>query len=270
MSEAEQAPVENLVERFTPHQIAAAYLRLFHSRHSAPEEISGVEEKQQAPREAFGSSVWFSIAGGHDQNAEPRRLLPMICKVGGITNRDIGAIRIQQDVSYIEIREGSVASFLATVGPDMKVEGGAALIQLDAPPAAARGPRSGPPPKQRDHKPGFKKSKRPKTGKSAEGYEELSHRVKKPRPQWDPAKSETAHDQEPARTEAAGEAHVSRHKPDGEKPLRSFKARGAGQGHPPPKGKPNSKKNKARAKAAALAGGKPARGSGGAARRGKK
>lgn len=174
VSEAERAPVENLVERFTPHQIAAAYLRLYHSRHSAPEEISGVEEKQPAPRQAFGPSVWFSVAGGHDQNAEPRRLLPMICKAGGITNKDIGAIRVQQDVSYIEIRKASVASFLATVGREMKVEGGAALIQLEAPPAAAREPRQAP--KQGDKKSGFKKPKRPKKGKSAEGYEELSHR----------------------------------------------------------------------------------------------
>ncbi len=272
VTEAERGAVENLVERFTPSQIAAAYLRLYHSRHSAPEELSNVEEKQkQEPRESFGPSVWFSIAGGHDQNAEPRRLLPMICKAGGITNRDIGAIRIQQDLSYIEIREASVASFLATVGPDMKVEGGAALIQLDAPPAAARGPRSAPPPKQRDNKPGFKKSKRPKTGKSAPGYEELSHREKKPRTQWDPAKSEAAHAQEPARADASGEPAVSTQKPEGRKAKWTDKSRNFGKGPQPPKGKPNSKKNKARAKAAAAkAGGKADRKGGGGQRRPKR
>jgi ATP-dependent RNA helicase DeaD len=85
--------------------------------------------------------VWFSIAGGRAQNAEPRRLLPMLCKAGNITRDDIGAIRIQQDESLVEIRESSLAGFLAAIGPDMRVEGGVVLTRVNPSAAGARDTR---------------------------------------------------------------------------------------------------------------------------------
>lgn len=133
IQEAAQEAVAQLVERFSPEQIANAYLQLFHANHSAPEELSGVDEAPQ-PRVAFGPSVWFSVPGGRAADAEPRRLLPMLCKFGDITKDDIGAIRIQQDQSYVEIKETSVAGFLKSVGPDMKVEDGLTLTRLNGAP----------------------------------------------------------------------------------------------------------------------------------------
>jgi len=143
IAESDAAAVETLVGRFTPAQMASAYLKLYYERYSAPEELSAVGEKP-APRAPFGPSVWFSIPGGREQDAEPRRLLPMLCKAGDITKDDIGAIRIQQDASYIEIRQESVAAFLAAIGPDMKVEDGAQMKRLDNPPSFAKSPRPGP------------------------------------------------------------------------------------------------------------------------------
>jgi len=93
-----------------------------------------VDEKP-APRVEFGPSVWFSVTGGRAAGAEPRRLLPMLCKGSDLTSEDIGAIRIQQTETFVQIRASCVPAFLASVGDDMTVEAGAVLTQLDKPPA---------------------------------------------------------------------------------------------------------------------------------------
>ncbi|MGH1331207.1 MAG: DEAD/DEAH box helicase [Paracoccaceae bacterium] len=143
----EQGFVDKLVALHAPEKIAAAYMRLYHARQSAPEELSAAGAKPE-PRAPFGPSVWFSVGVGRSQNAEPRWLLPMLCRSGDLTKEDIGAIRIQGEESFVELRESAVNGFLSAVGPDMKLEEGAPLRKLDkAPEFSARAPRpSGPRP----------------------------------------------------------------------------------------------------------------------------
>ncbi len=136
----EKPLIEALLGTFSAEQVAAAYLRLYNSKHSAPEEIAASDAKP-TPRKDFGPSVWFSISGGRKAGAEPRRLLPMLCKLGDLTKDDIGAIRINQDESYVQVLETSVAGFLAAIGPKMTLEEGAKLAQMDKEPVLERGPR---------------------------------------------------------------------------------------------------------------------------------
>ncbi|WP_144023295.1 DEAD/DEAH box helicase, partial [Brevirhabdus pacifica] len=107
----ERAFVDRLTSEFAPEQLAAAYLRLYRSRVSAPEELSDGKVETR-PREAFGPGTWFSVSIGRDRNAEPRWLLPLLCRKGDITRDDIGAIRIQQRETYVEILTSSVPAFL--------------------------------------------------------------------------------------------------------------------------------------------------------------
>lgn len=136
---ADAVTVDAVVAQFSPEQIAAAYVRLYRDKRSAPEELSDPSTPAK-PREAFGPSVWFSLEGGHDANAEPRRLLPMLCKMGNLGRDDIGAIRIQKNASMIEIRQSSVKGFLDAVGPKMQLENGAKLSQMKDAPSLERGP----------------------------------------------------------------------------------------------------------------------------------
>ena len=140
ISESDRASLDKLNAQFTPDQIAAAYLRLYRARHTAPEELSDVSEPAK-PRAAFGPSLWFSLAGGHSVGAEPRRLLPMLCKMGNISREDVGAIRIQADASLIELRQSAVDGFLSAIGPAMTLEDGAALTQLPGAPSFDKAPR---------------------------------------------------------------------------------------------------------------------------------
>ena len=150
---SENPAIEKLLELHSPEKIAAAYLRLYKSGQSAPEELSasGAGGEPRA-RSAFGPTVWFAMTGGREAGAEPRRLLPMLCKAGDITKDDIGAIRVQKNVSFIEIRQASAAKFVKAIGPNLKVEDNATLTQLEKPPAAANTPRPSFSDRQRDRK----------------------------------------------------------------------------------------------------------------------
>ncbi|WP_407493695.1 DEAD/DEAH box helicase [Pseudooceanicola sp. MF1-13] len=155
VTEGERASVAQLIEAFTPEQIAVAYLRQYKLRHSAPEELSAVAAgaaAQPKPRRDFGPSVWFSLSEGHNQAASPRHLLPMICKAGDLTKDDIGAIRIADDQSYFQIREDSVQGFLSAIGANMTIEGNKQVQRVEGEPelpAFKRGGKPGRGPKPR-------------------------------------------------------------------------------------------------------------------------
>ncbi len=115
LAEDERDFVQALLAAHAPEQIAAAYLRLQRAGLPAPEELSEslpaaapAAEAARRPREAFSGGIWFSISAGHKQNAEPRWLLPLICRVGNLTRRDIGAIKVFHTEAHFEVA-GNVA-----------------------------------------------------------------------------------------------------------------------------------------------------------------
>ncbi|MRU14373.1 DEAD/DEAH box helicase [Roseovarius sp. A21] len=260
ITQGERAAVDQLVENFTPEQIAAAYLRQYKLRHSAPEELGAVaagKAEQKKPRADFGPSVWFSLSEGRNQAASPRHLLPMICKAGGLSKDDIGAIRIADDLSYIEIREASVPGFLAAIGEGMVIEGKKQLRRLDKAPdlPSHRPGKSGPAPKARPAP--AKYERKPKDGDTPEPRRKPRHGKSNDAA---PKRERKTEERDPAvHAEFGKKRHgakgAERRQGDGAKPgQRKPSGKPAGQegkrkGPPPPKGKPNSKKNRARAAA---------------------
>ena len=269
--ETEMVTVQKLVEAFSAEQIATAYLQLFRASHTAPEELSNVDTKPE-PRKEFGPSAWFTVAGGRKADAEPRRLLPMLCKAGNLTKDDIGAIRIQYDLSYVEIRKASVPTFLAAIGESMKVEGGAEVVQLDKAPVLDKAPRpvsktpsSGPKPRgdrpersPERSEPSKPKYSKPKSSAPIDWNDDPTPRAKKPKagdkPKDKKPRAKPAGTYAPAKDGGHGPA---RRRPEEGKPAHSGKPSGKPGGKPkgpqPPAGKANSKKNRARAEAKAQA-----------------
>lgn len=237
--DSEEPVIATLLERFSGAQIAHAFLSLYRSNHSAPEELTEMDAAPK-PRREFGPSRWFSLSYGRDAGADPRRILPMLCKAGKIAKGEIGAIRVQPEETYVEIAESSVAGFIDAIGPEMIVEKGVKATRLDSAPTLPgkprptgarppqnRKPESKRPPysksagkgKPRDEAP---RSSSPKTGSPAkEDKRGTKSELRKPRKQGSPKGSHNAIDKIPGRK----------------------------KGPPPPVGKPSSKKNKARAKA---------------------
>ncbi|MDA1099243.1 MAG: DEAD/DEAH box helicase [Proteobacteria bacterium] len=132
ISEDEQAFAQQLLERHGPEQVAAALVRRFRAGRSAPEELldAAPAEEKGKRRDDFKDGVWFSLSVGHQQNAEPRWLLPMLCRFGNITKRDIGAIKINQADTYVELAPGCIERFLEGVGPSLTLEKTIAVTRL--------------------------------------------------------------------------------------------------------------------------------------------
>ena len=94
----------------------------------------------------FEGSTWFRMNAGRRHNADPRWLLPLICRYGHVGRNDIGAIRVAANESYFEVTERAAPGFIkalrrATIAPE---DEGLLIEQAeprDAPPAAARSNR---------------------------------------------------------------------------------------------------------------------------------
>ena len=123
-----------LLVQHTPETVASALIRLYRSRMPEPEEVianapenfrnEGRRERGRSdfepssPRDsqrAEGPMVWFRMNIGRTKNADPRWLLPMICRLGHVTKREIGAIRIFDADTKFEIMQSVAAKFAAAI-----------------------------------------------------------------------------------------------------------------------------------------------------------
>lgn len=121
-----------LAER-TPEQLGAALVRVYRSRLPVPEDVSdpgngpelrGTRGSQNAPAKAQktsrasfpGGVAWFQLDIGRTKNADPKWLLPMLCRRGNITKQDIGVIRILEHETKFEVAEPVAAQFAINMG----------------------------------------------------------------------------------------------------------------------------------------------------------
>ncbi|RWP00461.1 DbpA RNA binding domain-containing protein, partial [Mesorhizobium sp.] len=103
-------------------------------------------------RDDFGDSVWFSLSIGRRQNAEPRWLIPMLCRTGSISKREIGAIKMQPEETYVQISADWADRFLAAIGPDRKLQGNILVKRLDGTPDLSRAGYQPPSPDKKPHR----------------------------------------------------------------------------------------------------------------------
>ena len=134
-TEEQAAFAGKLLALHSPEVIAAAYLRLYRARQSAPEDLASPDAPATAaPRKAFGPSAWFAVSVGRDDRAEPRWLLPLILRVGRLEKDAIGAIRVQKSETFVEIAIGSVPGFLSALDGKGELEDGITIRQVEGVP----------------------------------------------------------------------------------------------------------------------------------------
>ena len=134
-----------LTER-SPEDIAAALVRAHRASMPAPEDLvdggpqSAAPARTEGPRAGFDDTVWFHMNIGRRHNADPRWLLPLICRRGHITKSEIGAIRIQPNETAFEIPRAVASRFAASVkrtaGGDPDGEGGVLIEPMQGTPSA--------------------------------------------------------------------------------------------------------------------------------------
>ncbi len=204
VAEEDQALAKALLAGRTAEEIAAALIRVHRARLPAPEDLfDGVvapamrnqapERKSFKPRDGApaptgekfvppgGPMAWFRMGVGRQKNADPKWLIPLICRLGHITKKDIGSIRIFDRETKFEITQEAATRFkaaLAQLPPEeIKIEPAGAdrpAFQADRkPPYRPDAPRpggkpayapGGKPPYGKD-KPAYTKDKPPFKGK---------------------------------------------------------------------------------------------------------
>lgn len=267
---ANEAPAENeieivgkLLEAHTPEQIATAFVRQYRAAHTAPEELmkpgsydpsdsrgsgggsgrgSDRGPRNQKGRHAFENGVWFSLNLGRKQKAEPRWILPMLCKSGGLNKRDIGAIKISETKTFVEIAQASVDRFVTTIGPEGKIEKAITASMLDGKPDFSD-PDSKP-----QYKPRDKSTYKKKSAKRAADFEEEMNQDTAPEfnpseKPWDAKKkgAKKPHKKKLARAAARRERENANTQPQG-KPKGKPKGRSEHKPKRSPKGKQASDK----------------------------
>ena len=141
LNDDERAFAQELLSRHGAEQVAAAFLRQHLGDQTAPEELldTAPADEPKKRRDDFKDGVWFSLSVGREQRAEARWLLPMLCRAGHITKEDIGAIRINDKETLVELAPGCVDHFLETVGPSGKMEKTITVTRLPGAPKASSG-----------------------------------------------------------------------------------------------------------------------------------
>ncbi|MBY8333412.1 DEAD/DEAH box helicase [Qipengyuania pacifica] len=111
----------DIMTRMAPEDIAAALVQAHRAEMPEPEELLAntpeAREKAKAERHrpGFEDVVWFRMDIGRRQNAEPRWILPLICRRGHITRNEIGAIRIGQHETWFQVPRPIAAKFADAV-----------------------------------------------------------------------------------------------------------------------------------------------------------
>jgi ATP-dependent RNA helicase DeaD len=185
--------VAELLERAGPQRVAAAFLRLQLAAHPVPEELVPLPvdalqsrgparvprsaDKHASAREPRGpdmeGGVWFTISLGRRHRADPKFLLPMICNAGGVTKRDVGAIRIDDTETRFEISADKAGGFAHQIRQPGSLEKGIRI-------APAGDVRTTPRPAKPKFKPDSKPPRKPKAPEAARG-KPSKHKSRKPK-----------------------------------------------------------------------------------------
>jgi len=175
-SEEDLALARIILDQRSAEDIAAAYVRLTRARMPAPEDLAESEPEPRSyapsrdraeragrsndrgndrvgdrdrgapepPRPGFEDAVWFKIDIGRNKNAEARWILPMLCRRGHATKRDIGAIRIFERETRFQVVAEALERFEAAISKG-ESDGGRIMRLDEGAPIPRDAPKDGPP-----------------------------------------------------------------------------------------------------------------------------
>ncbi|MFD3263025.1 DEAD/DEAH box helicase [Phenylobacterium ferrooxidans] len=163
LAEEDMALAKLVLATRTPEEVAAALIRLHRARLPAAEDLHIDPRDNQGPSsgpmpradrwsperegpvgrpERLDPSevTWFRINVGRAKNADPKWLIPMICRLGHVTKPEIGSIKIFDQDTKFEIAKHAEAKFAAAVKATMNDE-----IKIEPTVAPASGQKTAPP-----------------------------------------------------------------------------------------------------------------------------
>ncbi len=163
--ESEAGLVSALLEKYSADHLAAAIVRLTRATDSAPEILQDPgAEKQNRPRRDkydpdrdyprperrehggrrgsdFPDGEWVKLGVGRKKKADPKWLIPMLCKSGGFSRNSIGAIRIDPDATYVELKPQAAQNLMDAAGEQQIIDKSIWVGRTDEPQTPASRPR---------------------------------------------------------------------------------------------------------------------------------
>jgi len=151
----EQSLAAALLAKFGADQLAAAFIRMQRQGRSAPEELGKPKDKggkDRGPREDrfarddrprsrkqepdFQNGSWVTLSVGRTNNADPKWILPMLCKAGGLKRDQIGNIRIGQTITHVELMPEAASKIMDNAGADGQIDKSLIVKRASGPPAS--------------------------------------------------------------------------------------------------------------------------------------
>lgn len=196
LSESEFNVVEALQARYEPHQLAAAFVRLARAGQSLPEDLQAPdirkdkrssrnerpERPERGPREDrgprgrgpdFDNGAWIALGVGRNKGADPKWLVPMLCKSGGFSRDQIGSIQISSHETHVELRPDAAAQLMDRAGPKQIIDKSLYVQPVSGPEEGLdrgslddfddRAPRKSKRPPRRDDRRDERRDERPKS-----------------------------------------------------------------------------------------------------------
>jgi ATP-dependent RNA helicase DeaD len=143
-SEEDFEAAKLLLSERTPEQLGALLVCLYRARLPATEAVvdpgqgperrelresrapSAKPDKGLRPTRLPSAGAWFRLDIGRTKNADPKWLLPMLCRKGNVTRDAIGTIQILEHETRVEIAAPVAAEFAANMrrpgGDNIRVE----------------------------------------------------------------------------------------------------------------------------------------------------
>jgi ATP-dependent RNA helicase DeaD len=138
-----------LLEKFTPEQLAAGIIRLTRHKDTAPEDLQVPKDERprrerkergegrdrrpdredREPRRKrggkdadFTDGAWIKLGVGRKNNADPKWLVPMLCKAGGFSRDSIGIIQNSPGATHVELKPEAVEQLMKAAGPEQVID----------------------------------------------------------------------------------------------------------------------------------------------------
>ncbi len=176
ITEAAATLASELLSNSTPEALVGALVDRLIKERPAGEKLTpiavGPAPRLEAPKPSHHAGdefTLFQVNLGIGDKAAANWILPLVCKRGAITRREVGAIRITRDRTYFEVLSRVAAEFAANAGeidpraPKVRIE--RAEDQTLPPRAFAAGK-----PSYGETKPGVYKGSKPGFGEKPGGY----------------------------------------------------------------------------------------------------
>ncbi|CAI3956662.1 Superfamily II DNA and RNA helicase (SrmB) (PDB:3RRM) [Commensalibacter communis] len=157
----DQILIDQLTSKFSINDLANTVISLYRTTIPNPEEITpislenrrsvgsdrersrddrGRDRDGRSDSHSFESGSWYEMPVGRSDNADPKWLIPMLCKIANIQKKDIGSIRISDRATKFEIAADKVADFNKSIS---RIKDDEVQISPSTPAAPSEGRREG-------------------------------------------------------------------------------------------------------------------------------